>query len=162
MEQWNARKSTAHICQPALKWLPNIRKKTNNKRIARVYDRACTNRNGRRLFFQVKQHVVKRWQVGHEEKQRRETITNVKQEHIYISLAPRIKWTLLLFKFGNPKAVRKPGKCTQSEAASPRSACQNSRNTADYVKLIAHTGSRFAGADLADFASNGGKWGGGL
>lgn len=33
-------------------------------------------------------------------------ITNVNQEHIYISLAPRIKWTLFLFKFGNPKAVR--------------------------------------------------------
>lgn len=49
---------------------------------------------------------MKHWQVGHKEKQSREMITNVNQEHIYISLAPRIKWTLFLFKFGNPKAVR--------------------------------------------------------
>lgn len=85
-------------------------------------------------------------------------ITNVKQEHIYISLAPRIKWTLFLFKFGNPKAVRKQGVYTQSEAASPRTGCQNSRNTADYVKLIAYTtGSRFAGGDFVESASNGGR-----
>lgn len=41
-------------------------------------------------------------------------ITNVKQEHIYISLAPRIQWTLFLFKFGNPKAVRKQRVYAQS------------------------------------------------
>lgn len=84
-------------------------------------------------------------------------ITNVKQEHIYISLAPRIKWTLFLFKFGNPKAVRKQGIYTRSEAASLRTGCQNSCNTADYVKLIAHTGSSFAGGDFVDFASTGGR-----
>lgn len=46
--------------------------------------------------------------------QHTEMITNVKQEHIYMSLAPGIQWTLFLFKFGNPKAVRKQRVYAQS------------------------------------------------